>query len=496
MLLLQELLKWARQTPDKIAAADPTRELSYKRLAMFAAIIRKEVLKTTTQENVGLVLPGMAATVGCCYGVLWAGKRLVPLNFLLQPDELKTVCKDAGIDTIVTAKYFEKQLQPLGVKLLVLEDLGLKSKFIMGMFKPYPKMPKVDPEDVAVILYTSGTDGQQKGVCLTYRNFHENVKAATERVSATSDYVFLSILPMFHVFGLTALMFWPIHIGGTVHYIPRFQATQVVNTIKEKKVTIFMAVSGMYRAMLRVAGATPEDLSSLLYTISGGEALPDVLYDDYKARYGIEILQGYGLTETSPIVSVNIPSESKKGTTGRPLRGIEFRTVDDDGKDVGPDGVGEILIRGHCVMKGYYKRPDLTAKAVDSDGWLKTGDMGKLDADGYLSITGRKKEMIIVGGENVYPREIENVLDTHEAVAESAVVGQNDGLRGEIPVAFVTLHEGQETTDRDLRDFCRKRLAAYKVPKQIHIAVDLPRGPTGKILKRGLHGLLEKRQAS
>jgi long-chain acyl-CoA synthetase len=247
------------------------------------------------------------------------------------------------------------------------------------------------------------------------------------------------------------------------------------------------AIASMYAALLRVKNATPEDFKSIDYCISGGEALPPALYKAGEERFGFPLCEGYGLTETSPVVSVNARWANHPGTAGQLLAGIDARAIDDDGAPLPPGTIGEIAIRGHCIMKGYYRKPEETAEVIDKEGWFKTGDMGWVDNDRYIAITGRKKEMIIISGENVYPREIESVLEQHPAVSESAVIAEKvGGTRGEVPVGFVVLKEGASATDAELRDFARKHLPQYKVPKVVWIAQDLPRGPTGKILKRAL----------
>jgi long-chain acyl-CoA synthetase len=250
---------------------------------------------------------------------------------------------------------------------------------------------------------------------------------------------------------------------------------------------MLFAIASMYSALLRMKNARPEDLKSIELPISGGEALPPALYKTWLERFGFPLLEGYGLTETSPVVSVNQPWANRGGTAGKLLPGIEARTIDDDGNVMPPGKVGEIVIRGHCIMKGYYNKPKETEAVIDKDGWFKTGDMGWVDTERYIAITGRKKEMIIVSGENVYPREIESVLELHPAVAESAVIPEKvGGTRGEVPVGFVVLKDGRTASDLELREFCRGHLPQYKIPRVVWIAQDLPRGVTGKILKRAL----------
>ena len=251
-----------------------------------------------------------------------------------------------------------------------------------------------------------------------------------------------------------------------------------------------MMIASMYAALLRCKKSDKDDLKSLEYAVAGGEALPDSAFKQFRDRFGVEILQGYGMSEAAPVVSLNVPWSNRVGTVGQAIPGVRVRAFDDFGSELPPGEVGELWIKGPIIMKGYYKKPEETKAVLTPEGWYKSGDMGTLDAEGYITITGRKKEMIIVGGENVYPREIENALEEHPAVHEAAAIGQADSSRGEVVVAFVTLSEGQETTEIELRDFCRDRVAGYKVPRRVIIAEDFPRGPTGKILKRKLSELL------
>jgi long-chain acyl-CoA synthetase len=251
-----------------------------------------------------------------------------------------------------------------------------------------------------------------------------------------------------------------------------------------------MAIPSMYAAILRLKTRPAPVAEQIYLAISGGEPLSDQVFEGFRDRFGIELLQGYGLTETSPVCTLELPDERKRGSIGRPIRNVSVRIVDSLGNDAGTDQDGEIWIGGPNVMKGYYQNPEATRQAITADGWFKTGDAGRMDAGGFVTITGRIKEMLIVGGENVYPREIESVLETHPAIAEAAVIGAPDPSRGEIPVAFVTLVEGASATPTELRAHAREHLAGYKVPREVRIADDLPRSPIGKILKRRLTELL------
>ena len=485
-MIVDRLLASAERGGDRTAVADPTRTLSYGNLVRLAAVMRRQVEKATNRRHVGIMLPSCCAFPGVFYGTLWAGRVAVPLNFLLQPAELTAVVQDAEIDTIFTIRHFAEQVAALPARAIFLEDLLLKREMVLQHLRRTPPAPKVAPDDLAVLLYTSGTSGLPKGVRQTYGNLTHDVDAAIQKAALRGDHRFLGLLPQFHSFGLTALLLVPIALGAPVYYLPRFQPTTVIDTIREQRTSVCIMVASMFAALLKAKRGRKDDLASLEYAISGGEALPDQVYHDFKARFGVEIIQGYGMTEASPIVSLNVPWSNRVGTVGQAIPGVEVRATAEDGTALPPGGVGELWIHGPTVMQGYYHKEAETKEAITPDGWYKTGDMGMVDADGYIAITGRKKEMIIVGGENVYPREIESVLAQHPAVAECAAIGQKDSSRGEVVVAFVTLQEGGDATEITLRDFCRERIAGYKVPRRIIIAADLPRGPTGKILKRKL----------
>lgn len=489
-MIVETLLAAAERGGSCPAVADPLLSLDYANLVRFADVMRRQIESQTQNPHVGILMPSCAAFAGTFYGALWAGKTVVPLNFLLQPAEVAAVVRDAGLDTIYTVKYFAELAAALPAKAVFMEDLPVKREMVMERIRRTPPAPNVSPDDTAVLLYTSGTSGVPKGVCQTYRNLRSDIDGAIELAQLKTDHHFLGVLPLFHSFGVTAMLMVPVSLGSSVYYLPRFNPTQVIDTIREQKVGVTMMIASMYAALLRTKTGGPEDMKTLQYAVSGGEGLPDAVHAAFKDRFDVDIIQGYGMTEASPVVSLNVPWSNRVGTVGRAIPGVKVAAFNDEGQELPSGDVGELRVSGPIVMKGYYKKGDDTRAALTSDGWYLTGDMGKVDADGYISITGRKKEMIIVGGENVYPREIESVIERHPAVAEVAVIGQHDSSRGEVVVAFVTLREGQSATDLELRDFCRDKIAGYKVPRRVVISPDLPRGPTGKILKRKLAELL------
>ncbi|MDX6325941.1 MAG: long-chain acyl-CoA synthetase, partial [Nocardioidaceae bacterium] len=294
----------------------------------------------------------------------------------------------------------------------------------------------------------------------------------------------MGCLPLFHCFGLTCGLNSTVLSGACLTVLPRFDPVKALTMIGRDRVTVFEGVPTMYSAMLNAPDTEQFDVSSLRTCISGGSAMPVEVMRSFEEKFGCIILEGYGLSETSPVASFNHPDKERKpGSIGVPVRGVQIRVVDDDGKDLPPGEVGEIVISGPNVMRGYWQREEATAEAI-KDGWFHTGDMAKTDEDGYLFIVDRKKDLIIRGGYNVYPREVEEALYEHEAVAEVAVVGVPHDQLGEEVGAAVALKPGAAATEEELRAFAKERLAAYKYPRHVWLVESLPKGPTGKILRR------------
>jgi long-chain acyl-CoA synthetase len=427
--------------------------------------------------RVGLLLPTGAACPAAVVGTLWSGRVAVPLNPTLKSNELDFLLRDAAIDTVVVTDATRPLVAGLDARAVPLAEL-------LAFTGPSPEVPTpVDAEATAVMLYTSGTSGKPKGVPLTHANLLSNARALIDRAGLRGSDVFLGVLPVFHAFGLTGTITVPLLLGCEVTFL-RFSPERAATAIAERKVTAFITVPSMFGLLARCK-APNAALASLTLPVCGGEALPQNVREGFRARFGRDLLEGYGLTETSPVVAVNLPGEHRPGTVGRPLPGVEVRVAGDDGRPQPAGGKGEVQVRGPNVMKGYHNRPDENAVTFSPDGWFRTGDEGVLDADGFLRITGRIKELIIRGGEKVMPREVEDVLCTCPGVQEAAVIGEPDGDRGEAVVAFV-VPAGEPPAHEALRDHCRARLAEFKVPRRFTIARDLPRGATGKILKRAL----------
>ncbi|GAA5168758.1 long-chain fatty acid--CoA ligase [Pseudonocardia eucalypti] len=350
---------------------------------------------------------------------------------------------------------------------------------------PAPEPVERADDDTAVILYTSGTTGQPKGAELTHHNLISNAAMTVDTlIRTTADDVIMGCLPLFHVFGLTCGLNAAVLAGSCLSLLKRFDPVKALSVVARDKVTVFEGVPTMYAAMLYCPEALDADMSSLRTCITGGSAMPVEILRGFEKQFGCELLEGYGLSETAPVASFNQHGhERKPGTIGFQVPGCEMRLVDDLGSDVPEGERGEIAIRGENLMKGYWNRPEATAEAIP-DGWFRTGDIATRDADGYYTIVDRKKDLIIRGGYNVYPREVEETLYEHPAVAEAAVIGIKDAELGEEIGAAVALKPGQTVDPEELKEFVRERLAAYKYPRILWLVDALPRGPSGKILRR------------
>ncbi|MBI5865203.1 MAG: AMP-binding protein [Planctomycetes bacterium] len=469
------------RAPTRLAAADQSLALDYGTFASLAAGLACRIREQTERPHVGIMTPTSVAGALSIFACWLAGRVPTPLNFLLSPAQLAHVIRDAELDLVLSVDLFAPALAAAGVRTLLLKG---NTTLVPGACPA----PAASDGDLGALIYTSGTSGDPKGVRLTFGNVSRNALACIEHVRLTRDSTLLSVLPQFHSFGFTAMTIVPLMLGASVHYLPRFSPAAVVSTIADTKATVFMAVASMYAAISKMKSADRDALASLKLAISGGEALPLNVAEEFERRFGVPICEGYGLTETSPVVSINQPWNRRVGSVGIAVPGVTVEAVDSAGAELPRGCEGELTVRGHCVMEGYHKNPQATAQTIRG-GALFTGDVGRVDADGFIFITGRAKELLIIGGENVAPREIENALVLHPAVAEAAVIGVADPLRGETPLAFVILHEGASVGEAELRSFCRGRLAPFKIPREVRIVHDLPRGPTGKILKRALRSL-------
>ncbi|MCS7034004.1 MAG: AMP-binding protein [Phycisphaerae bacterium] len=486
-MLTRPLLEHAAAKPDALAISDDRGTMTWRQLAGAAAGLSAYLAGRTDREAVGILLPAGGAFVVSFYGILLAGKVAVPINFLLGDREIGHIIADSGIDTVLSAPPLADRLAGTPLNVIDLTQLPPPDERVAGQVLSRAAGAIVPPEQIATLLYTSGTSGLPKGVILTHGNLDSDVRACIEHARLTGEHRFLGIVPLFHSTGLLATMIAPVTLGAPMTFIARFSPVATLKAIREQRISVMGAVPSMYAALLRLKDASAADLQSLYAPISGGEPLPPTVREAFAARFNKQLMEGYGLTETCGPICFNAPHQHKPGSVGRPIAGAQIRIVDENGSPVPQGTVGEIWMRGPMVTRGYHNLPAETAAAFSSDGYFKSGDLGMLDADGYLTITGRKKDVIIVAGEKVYPREVEDLIALHPAVAEVAVVGKKDESRGEVVVAFVVPREGQTVGESDIRDFCRERgLIPWKTPRQVVVTTELPRSPTGKILKRVL----------
>lgn len=477
------IVRTLTKRPSHTAVIDDQREWTGGQLLGGAFHLADVLSGVSRSQTVALLLPTGGVFPMAAMATWMLGKTVVPVNYLLGAEELQYIVDDCEADVVVSVR---PMLRHLGFEPAVRELVAVDELAFGGL--PSPRWPACSrSEDLAALLYTSGTSGRPKGVMLTHGNVESNVRQARQRFKLTREDVVLGVLPQFHSFGFTVKTLLPLTVGARTVYSARFIPQQIVRLIRRHRPTLFVGIPSMYRALLSVKSATREDFACLRAAVSGGEALPASVADAFEERFGVRISEGYGLTETAPATNVCLNDDYRAGSVGRALRGIQTRIVDPEtGMDLGPGRDGEIRFRGPNIMRGYFKLPAETAETFDERGYFRTGDIGRLDEDGHLYITGRLKEMLIVGGENVFPREIEEVLDQHPSVHASAVIGVADEVRGELPWAFVELNEGAEFDEAALRTWCRARLAGYKVPRQIEVLDRLPRNATGKILRREL----------
>lgn len=448
-------------------------------------------------DRVALIMPNIPQMAFIYYGVLRFGAVVVPLNPLLKAREVAYHLTDSGARLVFAwdgiaeeaVAGAETSAADQNTALEVISVDGATFMQQLSQVDPAPAVHSVDGGETAVLLYTSGTTGRPKGAALTHDNLRRNAEISRDLMGTAAGDVLFGGLPFFHIFGQTCALNASVLTGATVTLLPRFDPAKALEIIERDRVTIFEGVPTMYIAMLRHPSVSSADLSSLRVAVSGGSALPVEVLHEFERVFGAELLEGYGLSETSPIVSFNRRGTTRKpGSIGTPVEGVEVRMLGEDGAEVPTGEVGELSVRGHCVMKGYWNNDDATAAAIP-DGWFRTGDLAKFDDDGAIFIVDRKKDVILRGGYNVYPREVEEVLYGHPAVAEAAVVGVADELQGEEIVAVVALKaeavpEDEAALRQDILGFVKERVAAYKYPRTLEFVEALPKGPTGKILKR------------
>jgi long-chain acyl-CoA synthetase len=429
------------------------------------------------------------------FGALRLGAVVVPMNPLLKDREVAYHLSDSGAKVMVGWHQFAEAgragSEEAGAEFVSVSPGEFEQR--LGAAQGVSDVTDREDDDPAVIIYTSGTTGTPKGATLTHANLRAGADVGRDLVDASPEWVAVATLPLFHVFGMNSVMNVAVRSRGMITLVPRFEPGKVLEVIERDRANSFAGVPTMYAALLHHPERERFDASCLDLCVSGGSALPVEVLHGFDDAFGAKILEGYGLSETTGMGTFNTPDrERKPGSIGHPVGGTEIRLVDDQDKDV-PDGEpGELIMRGPFVMKGYWNRDEATAEVMRG-GWFHTGDIATKDSDGYYFIVDRKKDLIIRGGYNVYPRELEEVLYTHPAVREAAVVGVEHESLGEEVGAAVALKEGESATPEELRDFMKQKVAAYKYPRVVWIVDELPKGPTGKILKREIKAPAEVR---
>ena len=491
------LSETAQSSPDRPVAMFTGGQLSYRQLDKasdrLAAALAAAGIKPG--DFIALQLPNIPQFLISYFGILKAGGVVVPLNVLLKAPEVAFHLGDSGARILITWEGIlaeaAKGAEAAGLDQIYVvghagdSGVGVPFERLLAVEVPRFEMATRQPTDTAVVVYTSGTTGRPKGAELTHLQLYMNADIPGRLFNVQPDDIVITVLPLFHVFGLSSILDICVRFGCTMSLVPRFTSDAVLTAIQRDRATIFEGVPTMFADLLAYPDLDSYDLSSLRIAISGGASIPAPLLDAFEERFGLVILEGYGLTETASTTTFNISADERRAySVGKPIWGTQTQVWDEHGRPLppGPEHVGEIVTRGLHVMKGYLHSPEATAAAFTGD-WLQTGDLGYFDEDGFLFIVSRKKELIIRGGYNVYPSEIENVLHAHPAVAEAAVVGIPDERLGEEVMAVVIPRPAMNLLEAELIAYCRQHLAAYKCPRIFQFRTELPKNTLGKVLK-------------
>ena len=488
--LFSEFEKVALRSPEAICLTYEDQDFTFQQVLDASKRLAKRLLDivpgnaSEPDNHIALFAPNLPGFVVGFYGTLAANKTTVPINFLLNQNEIMTIGMHAGIRIVIAAGPLYEKAAELA-QALPITVLRAEEFLVPGEVPEIPAVTHGD-DDTAVLMYTSGTTGTPKGVELTHTNIFENYLSVFHVWEFTPRNTFVDVLPLFHSFGMLAKLILPNLLGARIVLVPQFQPQKLAEYFNKYPECIFFAVAPMFHVLATLAKTKGVKFPNLRLCVTGAAALPMDTKNSFEAATGIELFQGYGLTEASPVVSFNLPGAHVPGSIGRPIKNVEVQIWDDSDQLLPNGQIGELMVRGKNVMKGYYKNPEATAKTISPDGWLHTGDLARMDDNGFITIAGRKKELIICAGENIYPLEIEDVLASHPAVLEAAVIGIPHPTKAEEPKAYVALNPGATVDISELRQLCREKLAAFKVPGEFEIRESLPKGPTGKILKRVL----------
>jgi long-chain acyl-CoA synthetase len=428
-------------------------------------------------DKIGLFSRNSVEFVYSYMAVVSLGAIVVPLNFQLTIREIAFIVQDANMKHLITTAKME-----LEVSQLIIEDI--KTTLYSGEYQPAPDLPdNFSPNSPCVIIYTSGTTGTPKGAVLTHHNLISNAEAFRRILPLLPSDNVLCVLPMYHAFAWTCAVLNALLCGASITILDGFSPKETISAIKDYHVTVIYGVPPIYNVLSRMG--EPEDMSGMKYLVSGGASLPEKVARQFYEKYGIAILEGYGLSEASPVVAVNPPLKPKYCSIGKALPGIEVRILDARGSALPPGVVGELTVCGPNIMAGYFNLPEESSRAL-KNGWLHTGDLAYMDTEGYIYIVDRLKDMIIANGENIYPREIEELLYAYPGIIDAAVVGVPDKLRGQAAQAYIVLESGHMLDKKSIREYLQNNLAAYKIPRDFLQVESLPKNQTGKILKRVL----------
>lgn len=510
MNLVARVRETALQQPSKTAYHFMGKDTSYaefdQTIARFASALREQGVEKG--DHVAFLLGNTPHFLISLYATMRLGATAIPINPIYTPDEISYILQNSDAKAVIALDmllplvekaagafpsvhtYVICETSPdTGEKLTALPE-GLREKvksFTQMVMSASPDVlpVEIDLDDNAVILYTSGTTGRPKGAMLTHGNLFSNARDTADYLGFAATDKVLATLPVFHVFALTVVVNAPLLKGATILLVPRFSPQDVFDMAKEQEATVFAGVPTMYNFLYQYPQANVEDFSTIRLAISGGSSLPVALLHNFEEKFNVRISEGYGLSEASPVTCFNpLDRERKAGSIGTSIINVENRVVNELGEDVGVGEVGELIVRGPNVMKGYYKMPEETAATI-RDGWLYTGDLARIDEEGYFYIVDRKKDLVIVGGFNVYPREVEEVLFAHPSVVEAAVIGLPDANFGETVHAYVVVKDESLDTVA-LSTYCGEHLAKYKIPRSFEFLTELPKNTTGKILRRSL----------
>lgn len=485
-MLVQELVK--RGSAEAIAIIDGEKRITYSQLQQMIEKYRNYFYDCGVRagENVGLLSRNSAEYIYVYMALASLGAVVVPVNFQLSDREIAYIVKDAEMNFFITNqkveldRFLAMQKDCKAVKKLQITDIvhHVSSRD----YQDCPSLPETfTAQETCVIIYTSGTTGNPKGAVLSHHNLVSDAAMFKEALGVNSQDNVLCVLPMYHCFAWTCAVLNPLLSGAAITILDTFAPKETTEVIKKEKVTVIYAVPPICSLLTRLAA--PEDLAAVRLVVVGGTTLPLKIAEDFMAKFGVELLEGYGLSEAAPVAAVNRPGRVKAGSIGLALPQITVRIVNEAGEEMPCGQVGELVLRGDNVMKGYWKLPKETAEVL-IDGWLHTGDMAYQDEEGYLFIVDRLKDMIISNGENIYPREIEELLYAYPDILEASVVGVNDKLRGQAGAAFIVMKEGKKLSKKALKEYLQANLALYKIPREFHVVESLPKSQTGKILKR------------